>query len=141
MTTRPLGQIAMFGALLALLGVFVAYPLIRVLAVAVTGPDGPTLAHLGSFFRRALFLEATANTFAAGAAAVLFGSLIALPLALLLARCDFPGRALVQTLAVLPLVIPPFVGAVAFQQVLGRSGVVNLASSTWSACRCPSWTG
>jgi iron(III) transport system permease protein len=27
---------------------------------------------------------------------------------------------------VLPLVIPPFVGAVAFQQVLGRSGVVNL---------------
>ena len=127
MTARPLGQIAMFGALLALLGVFVAYPLIRVLAVAVMGPDGPTLVHLGNFFRRALFLEATVNTFVAGAAAVLFGSLIALPLALLLARCDFPGRALVQTLAVLPLVIPPFVGAVAFQQVLGRSGVVNLA--------------
>ena len=93
MTARPLGQIAMFGALLALLGVFVAYPLIRVLAVAVAGPDGPTLVHLGNFFRRALFLEATVNTFVAGAAAVLFGSLIALPLALLLARYDFPGRA------------------------------------------------
>ena len=25
-----------------------------------------------------------------------------------------------------PLVIPPFVGAVAFQQILGRSGAVNL---------------
>jgi iron(III) transport system permease protein len=120
------GSVALFGALLALLGVFIAWPLVRVLAVAVSSPEGLTLAHLAGFFRRALFLEAAANTFVAGVAAVVFGSLIALPLAVLLARADFPGRGLVQTLAVLPLVIPPFVGAVAFQQILGRSGVVNL---------------
>jgi iron(III) transport system permease protein len=64
------------------------------------------------------------NTLLAGVAAVGFGSIVALPLALLIARCDFPGRSLVQALAVLPLVIPPFVGAVAFQQILGRSGAV-----------------
>jgi iron(III) transport system permease protein len=62
----------------------------------------------------------------AGVAAVAFGSVVALPLALLVARYDFPGRALIQTLSLLPLVIPPFVGAVAFQQILGGSGVVNL---------------
>jgi iron(III) transport system permease protein len=121
------GVAGLAAALLALLAAFVAYPLFTVLAVAVRGPDGPTLAHLAGFFQRPLFLEATLNTFVAGVAAVVLGSVIALPLALLLARCDFPGRGLVQTLAVLPLVIPPFVGAVAFQQVLGRSGVVNLA--------------
>ena len=59
-------------------------------------------------------------------AAVALGSVIALPLALLLARVDFPGRGFAETLALLPLVVPPFVGAVAFQQILGRSGVVNL---------------
>ena len=41
-------------------------------------------------------------------------------------RYRFPGRTLVTVLGVLPLVIPPFVGAVAFQQILGRSGAVNL---------------
>ena len=120
------GQAAVFLALLALLAVFILWPLLRVLAVAVWGPDGFTLAHFRSFFDRALFLEATLNTVVAGVAAVALGSLVALPLAVLLARYDFTGRGLVQTLAVLPLVIPPFVGAVAFQQILGRSGLVNL---------------
>jgi iron(III) transport system permease protein len=57
--------------------------------------------------------------------AVVIGSVIAVPLALLTVRYRFPGRTLVTVLGVLPLVIPPFVGAVAFQQILGRSGVVN----------------
>jgi iron(III) transport system permease protein len=109
-----------------LLAVFIAWPLASVLAVAVSSPDGLTLAHLGAFFTRPLFLEALGNTLLAGVVAVVLGSVVALPLAVLIARYDFPGRGLVQTLAVLPLVIPPFVGAVAFQQVLGRSGVVNL---------------
>jgi iron(III) transport system permease protein len=120
------GQAVLFLALLALLAVFILWPLLRVLAVAVSGPDGFTLAHFRSFFARALFLEATLNTLLAGVAAVALGSLVALPLAVLLARYDFTGRGLVQTLAVLPLVIPPFVGAIAFQQILGRSGLVNL---------------
>src|SRR4030095_14818465 len=54
------------------------------------------------------------------------GSLIAVPLALLTVRYSFPGRSLLTTMGLLPLVIPPFVGAVAFQQILGRSGMVNL---------------
>jgi iron(III) transport system permease protein len=120
------GQGALFLALLAGLVVFVAYPLGRVLAVAVASPSGFTLAHVAMFFGRSLFVEAFANTLLAGVAAVVVGSAVALPLALLIARCDFPGRGLVQTLAVLPLVIPPFVGAVAFQQILGRSGTLNL---------------
>jgi iron(III) transport system permease protein len=120
------GQGVLFLALLALTGGLIVYPLGRVLAVAVSGPDGVTLRHFAAFWQRPLFLEAFANTLVAGVAAVALGSVIALPLALLVARHDFPGRGLVQTLAVLPLVIPPFVGAVAFQQILGRSGVVNL---------------
>jgi iron(III) transport system permease protein len=123
--TRP-GQTALFAGILALLVVFIAYPLARVLVVAVSSPDGFTLSHLAAFFQRGLFVEALANTLFAGAAAVVLGSVIAVPLALLLARYDFPGQGLAQTLAVLPLVVPPFVGAVAFQQILGRSGVVNL---------------
>jgi iron(III) transport system permease protein len=122
---RP-GQAALFVALLLLLLLFIAYPLARVLLVAVSSPDGFTLAHLAAFFQRGLFVESLVNTLIAGVVSVLLGSVIAVPLALLLARHDFPGRGLAHTLALLPLVVPPFVGAVAFQQILGRSGVVNL---------------
>ena len=120
------GQLVLFLGLLALLAVFILYPLARVLAVAVGSPEGLTLTHFAAFFARPLFIESLVNTLVAGVAAVVFGSVVALPLALLVTRYDFPGRALIQTLCVLPLVIPPFVGAVAFQQILGRSGVVNL---------------
>jgi iron(III) transport system permease protein len=41
-------------------------------------------------------------------------------------RFEFRGALLIQTLGVLPLVMPPFVGAVALQLIFGRSGSVNL---------------
>jgi iron(III) transport system permease protein len=41
-------------------------------------------------------------------------------------RFQFRGALLIQTLGVLPLIMPPFVGAVAMQLVFGRSGSVNL---------------
>ena len=117
---------ALVAALLLVLVLGIVYPLGQVLAVAIF-PDGrPTLGPLIAFFARPLFREALANTLLSGVLSVFFGSLVAVPLALLTARHRFPGRGLVGVLAVLPLVIPPFVGAVAFQQVLGRSGAVNL---------------
>src|SRR5215510_2011695 len=114
------------GGLLLLLGAGILYPLLQVLSVAVVIDGRPTLAPLLAFFARPLFREALANTLLSGLLAVVFGSIIAGPLALLSVRYQFPGRSLLTTLGLLPLVIPPFVGAVAFQQILGRSGMVNL---------------
>ncbi len=114
-------------ALLLLLAAGVLYPLLQVLHVAVASEAGGlTFRHLGAFFQRPLFLESLVHTLATGVLAVLFGSLVGVPLAVLTVRYRFRGRTTLQTLAVLPLVIPPFVGAVAFQQILGRSGVMNL---------------
>jgi len=113
-------------ALLCILATFILYPLARVLYVAFAGEGGPTLSHLFAFFRRPLFREALYNSLLAGFLVVVFGSLIGLPLAYFTVKYDFKGKIVLQTLGVLPLVIPPFVGAVAFQLILGRSGVVNL---------------
>src|SRR5262245_15839402 len=114
------------GGLLLPLGAGILYPLLQVLSVAVVIDGRPTLAPLLAFFARPLFREALANTLLSGLLAVVFGSIIAVPLALLSVRYQFPGRTVLTTLGLLPLVIPPFVGAVAFQQILGRSGLVNL---------------
>jgi iron(III) transport system permease protein len=123
---RPTGEAALVAALLVLLAVAIVYPLIQVLSVALVEEGVPTLRPLLALFARPLFRESLVNTLLAGVLAVVIGSVIAVPLALLTVRYRFPGHRLIGIFGVLPLVIPPFVGAVAFQQVLGRSGVVNL---------------
>jgi iron(III) transport system permease protein len=125
-TGRPRAESALVWCLLLLLGAGILYPLLQVLSVAVIVNGMPSAAPLLAFFARPLFREALVNSIAAGVLAVALGSLIAVPLALVTVRYSFPGRSLLTTLGLLPLVIPPFVGAVAFQQILGRGGMVNL---------------
>ena len=48
---------------------------------------------------------------------------------------------MLQTAATLPLVIPPFVGAVALQLILGRSGMVNLLLMDWFDVTIPFMEG
>lgn len=126
MTRRPSAESALVWSLLLLLGAGIVYPLLQVLSVAAMVDGRPTAAPLLAFFARPLFRESLVNTLVSGVLAVALGSLIAVPLALLTVRYSFPGRGILTTLGLLPLVIPPFVGAVAFQQILGRSGTVNL---------------
>ena len=133
------------GILLALLGLltfFILIPIARVLWVSLSdGEGGLTLVHFANFFRRPLFRESLWNSLVAGLLVVLFGSLIAVPVAYLSVRYDFKGKILVNTLATLPLVIPPFVGAVALQLILGRSGTVNLLLMRWFDMSIPFMEG
>ncbi len=50
-------------------------------------------------------------------------------------------RCLIQTLGVLPLIMPPFVGAVALQLIFGRSGSVNLILNDWFGFSIPIMDG
>ncbi len=125
-------QGALLAALLALCFSLVLYPVARVLWVALADENSRlTLVHFRNFFLRPLFREALWNSLWSGFLVVAFGSLIAAPLAYAFARYQFRGKILLQTFATLPLVVPPFVGAVAFQQILGRSGAVNLLLMQW----------
>jgi iron(III) transport system permease protein len=125
MGRRPAGEATVVASLLLLLLAAIVYPLLHVLGGAFVDGGRPTARPLLAFFADPPLREALRNTLLAGVLAVVFGSVIAVPLALLTARCRFPGRALLGVLAVSPLAIPPFVGAVAFQQILGGSGPVN----------------
>jgi iron(III) transport system permease protein len=133
------------GILLTLLGLltfFILVPIARVLWVSLSdGEGGLTWVHFANFFRRPLFRESLWNSLVAGLLVVFFGSLIAVPLAYLSVRYDFKGKILVNTLATLPLVIPPFVGAVALQLILGRSGTVNLLLMRWFDMSIPFMEG
>jgi iron(III) transport system permease protein len=121
---------------------FLVVPILRVIVVAFTGPDGDfSLVHFGDFFATALLREAFWNSLYVAAMTVVLASLIAVPLSLILARFRFRGAALIHTLGVVPLVMPPFVGAVAMQLVYGRNGAVNLLLNDWFGVRIPFMDG
>jgi iron(III) transport system permease protein len=128
--------------LLAVLVAFILYPVLQVLWISLLDDHGGlTLVHFANFFRRPLFREALWNSLWSGLLVVSFSAVLALPLAYLLARFDFKGKILLQTAATLPLVIPPFVGAVALQLILGRSGMVNLLLMDWFDVTIPFMEG
>lgn len=70
-------------------------------------------------------LEALRLSLVTSVAATLVAAVLGLPLAFLLARASFPGRALVRALVLLPLVLPPVVGGTTLLAVLGRRGLLG----------------
>jgi molybdate transport system permease protein len=73
------------------------------------------------------------TSLSATALSVLFG----VPLAWLLARGRFPGRALVRGLCTMSMVLPPVVGGVALFFALGRRGLVGQWLDRWFDIRLP----
>lgn len=116
-----------FSLALIFLLVFLLIPVCLVIYTAFVNETGAiTLGHFETFFAASMFRESFFNSLSVALASVFFASLIAVPLAYLTVRFEFRGALLIQTLGVLPLIMPPFVGAVALQLIFGRSGSVNL---------------
>lgn len=109
-------------ALLVVLGVlgigFFVLPFVGLLG-RVPWSDLPALLS-GPIVTDALRLSAIAS-----AAATAISLIIGLPLAWLLARAEFPGRAVIRGIVTLPLVLPPVVGGAALLFALGRRGLIG----------------
>ncbi|OGA54566.1 MAG: ABC transporter permease [Betaproteobacteria bacterium RIFCSPLOWO2_12_FULL_62_58] len=137
-----LSQAAVAALIALFLMVFLIVPVVTVVYVAFADGDGGfTLSHLVSFFHISLMHESFWNSLYVGFWSVAFASLIAVPLAYFTVRFEFRGAALIQTLGVLPLIMPPFVGAVAMQLIFGRSGAVNLLLNDWFGFTVPIMQG
>lgn len=120
-------QAAVALVIAAFLLVFLVVPVVTVIYVAFAEPGGGfTISHFHSFFQISLMRESFWNSLYVALLSVVYATLIAVPLAYFTVRFQFHGALIIQTLGVLPLIMPPFVGAVAMQLIFGRSGSVNL---------------
>jgi len=129
-------------AIAAFLILFLVIPVVTVIYVAFTNSDGSlTFSHFNSFFHLTLMRESFYNSLYVGGMSVLIASIISLPLAYFTMRFRFRGAILIQTLGVLPLIMPPFVGAAAMQLLFGRSGSVNLLLNDWFGFGIPFMEG
>lgn len=115
-------------ALALFLAAFLAVPVLKVIFVAFQDPNSGafTLVNFQDFFSTSLFRESFWNSLYVAGMSVMLASMIAVPLAYFTTRFNFGGAMLIQTLGVIPLIMPPFVGAVAMQLLFGSNGSVNL---------------
>ena len=132
---------AVFIALL-LLGLLLV-PVAQVMIVAFQDPatGAATLQNFVDFFKTSLFRESFWNSFYVSAMSVVVATAIALPLAYITTRFHFSGSILIQSLGFIPLIMPPFVGAVAMQLIFGRNGTVNLLLRDWFGFDIPFMEG
>jgi molybdate transport system permease protein len=82
--------------------------------------------HAASHLRTAGLGDALRLSVECSLAATALSLLLGVPLALLLARGRFPGRALLRGVTLLPMVLPPVVGGVALLFAFGRRGLFGL---------------
>jgi iron(III) transport system permease protein len=106
--------------------VFLLYPLCYVFSNAFFTSEGLSLVFMKLLFFSPNYTIILANSVNLGLAVTLFTTLLALPLALLLVRYNFPGKGLLNGLILIPMVLPPFVGAIGMRQLLARFGSINL---------------
>lgn len=131
-----------FGLIVLFLLVFLLWPVGLVIYTAfVDESGGLTVGHFANFFAQTVFRESFLNSLWVSLWSVFFASLIAIPLAYFTVRFEFRGALLIQTLGVLPLIMPPFVGAVALQLIFGRNGSVNLLLNDWFGFTIPIMEG
>jgi molybdate transport system permease protein len=80
---------------------------------------------LASLLRSDQVTDALRLSLVTSVCATAIALVLGVPLAWMLARVEFPGRALLRGLVLLPMVLPPVVGGAALLFALGRRGVVG----------------
>jgi iron(III) transport system permease protein len=106
--------------------VFMLYPLGFVFSNAFFTAEGFSLIFFKLMLTSSNYTLILTNSVNLGLIVTLFTTLLSLPLAFFLVRYDFPGKALLNGLILVPLVLPPFVGAIGMRQLLVRFGSINL---------------
>jgi iron(III) transport system permease protein len=131
--------------ILAFFACFFLWPIWATLAGAFLNADGSfTFEFVAEVFRNRIYLEGLRNAFLLAVASTVVTLAIALPLALVTDRCDFPGKKLLSGLVLVPMILPPFVGAIGVRQMLGQNGSLNALLAhlgLWDAGGGPDWLG
>ena len=105
---------------------FFLLPIWTTVREAFQTTDGDfTIAYIIEVFKNPIYLEGLVNSLKMGVFSTLLSIAIALPLALIANTYLFPGKEILNSMLLVPMILPPFVGALGIRQFLGQSGVFN----------------
>jgi molybdate transport system permease protein len=108
----------------AALMVLIGLPLV---ALVVRAPWGEAADILGEEAVR----EALGLSLIVSLSSLLLSVVLGFPIAWVLARGSFPGRSILRSLVLLPMVVPPVIGGVALLVAFGRRGLAGQYLDEW----------
>ncbi len=131
--TRPEHYLLLM-LLLGGLGALLLYPIWLTVrggfATNVVTGEGFTLQHLLLVFEDPALRAGVVNALLIAVATTTLSALIGVPLGVLSARHTYPFKRLWDAAILVPLILPPFVGAIGFKAILGRTGALNALLGT-----------
>lgn len=125
---RTVWHAVLLWSLIGLMALCLLYPIgltVRGgLAADPTTGRGWTLDHIRLVFQDPTRVAGLRNSLTIAAGTTCLALAIGFPLALLATGRRFPGKAVMSSLVLAPLVLPPFVGAIGMRMILGRQGAL-----------------
>ncbi len=138
-------------AIVALLSLFVFFPILRLGLAAFIDPDGnlamatfwsrlsaPELWGIGCFVGGGR-CGVVVNTVVLGVLSATLATALGLALALLVNRTDFRMKRALRAVSILPIITPPFVVGVAIILLFGRTGLVTGVAADLMGVRPSRW--
>ena len=121
---------ALLSLILLVFALFLLWPIYQVLRVAFFGIPGAigsgfTLGYFREIFLNPDLRQGLINSAGIALCVTALCTAISLPLAILSVRYDFRGKSALGALLLVPLILPPFVGAIGMRQILGRFGALT----------------
>lgn len=129
MATAPRLRPAAFSLWLGLLlffAVFLVYPVGFMLREAFFDGGRFTLGHFTALLANPVILASLGNSFVVATLTTALATAVSLPLAHVMTRFRFRGQGVFHALLLVPMIMPPFVGAIGLRQLLARYGSLNL---------------
>jgi iron(III) transport system permease protein len=115
-----------FAFALLFFGFFFLWPILQILRGGFINPDGKlTFDYLWQVLTNPVYAESLSHSFMLAVCTTTVAFIIAMPLAFVADRFLFPGKQLLGALALVPMILPPFVGAIGIRQIFGQYGAFN----------------
>lgn len=131
---KDFSQFIVFAVPMIFLAIFLLYPLAITLVRAFWRPDsfnfkftGWSLEGFEQFFTTKLYLRSLRNSIVLSVSVTLLTLVIGVPMGYCVARVKIPGKKLLVSLGILPIIMPSFVGAYTWVILLGNKGVLRAA--------------
>ncbi len=120
-----LWTVLFLGALFLFFSAFLLYPVGYMLRRAF-GMEGEfTLRYFTLLLSNPMSRQSIATSFLLATVTTALTTCLVMPLAYCMTRWKFAGRTLLTTLLLVPMILPPFVGAIGLKQLLARFGSLN----------------
>jgi len=120
------GSYLLLTAVLTGFAVFLLYPIWLTVSVGFEARDGGfTFYHVLEVLRDPSTRIGLLNALGIAVCTTIASIAISIPLALVSVKCDFPGKTAFNALVLVPLILPPFVGAIGLHHLLGRHGAIS----------------